>query len=80
MRWAGESPGASVSPLVNPMRVSLTSGEGGVRVPSFHRRPVGEAWLWSAWLSVGRVRKRGSALGGFAVMASVSGVRGKRKE
>ena len=39
MRWPGESPSASVSPLVNPMRISMTSGEVDVRVPSFMRRP-----------------------------------------
>ena len=40
MRWPGESPPASVSPLVNPIRTSLTSGErerGTSRNPDFFR-------------------------------------------
>ena len=36
MRCSGVSPVASVSPLVDPMKISLTSGEGDVRAPSFY--------------------------------------------
>ena len=77
LRWAGESPGAPVSPLVNPMRVSLTSGEGGVRVPSFQSKPAVDPWLWDAWRGCGRVLKRGRALGGLGVSVGVSGGGGK---
>ena len=44
MRWSGVIPVASVSPLVNTTRVSLTSGEGDVRVPSFRRFYIAENW------------------------------------
>jgi len=53
--------GVAVSHLVNPMKTSLTSGEGEVRIPTCRNRPLagGEpsADLWG----VGdRVPKRGS--------------------
>jgi len=40
MRRSGVSPAASVSPLVKPMRISLISGEGDLRIPSFTRSHV----------------------------------------
>jgi hypothetical protein len=40
MRCSGVSPELSVSPRVNPMRMSLTSGEADLRVPSFMKRFV----------------------------------------
>ena len=42
--FSGVSPAASVSPLVNPTRISLTSGEGDVRVPFFKGNPVVGEW------------------------------------
>ena len=52
---------ALVSPQVKPMRVSLTSGEGDLRVPSFIRSHVVEDWPDSArGGGVGLVLKRGS--------------------
>ncbi len=68
MCCSGVSPAASVSPLVNPMRISLTSGEGYVSVSSFRRSlDVGD-WPNAAFGGdVGLVLKRGSAVGGLAV-------------
>ena len=64
MRWPGESPSAFVSPSVNPIRISLISGEGDVRVPPRMRRPFVDAWIdTSRDCSLGRVPKRGSAEG-----------------
>ncbi len=61
MRWAGDSPSAAVSPLVKPMRTSLASWEGDVRVPFLIRRPVsGAAVDPSRGGGVGLVPKRGS--------------------
>ena len=62
MRWPGESHLASVTPLVNPIRTSLTSGEGDVRVPPCMRRPFVDAWRDVACgYGLVRVPKRGSA-------------------
>ena len=64
MRWPGESPSAAVSPLMDPIRTSLTSGEGDVRIPPRMRRPLVDAWIYAARGScLGRVPKRGSADG-----------------
>ena len=73
MRCSGVSPAASVSPIVNPMSISLTSAEGGFRVPSFKRSPVVEDWPNSApGGGVGLVLKRGSIVGGLAMEFVVS--------
>jgi len=62
MRWPDESPPASVFPLVNPIRTSLTSGEGDMKVPPCIRRPFVDAWRDAACgCGLGRVPKRGSA-------------------
>ena len=77
MRWSGDSPSAAVSPFVKPMRTSLTSGGGEVRVPSLSRRPVvGAVDDPSRGGGVGRVPKRGSAVWGVPVVeeASLGGV------
>ena len=67
MRCAGVSPVASVSQHVKPMRISLTSGEGDVRVPSFKRSLVIEDWpSYARGEEVGLVLKRGSIVGGLA--------------
>ncbi len=67
MRWPGESPLASVSPLMNPIRTSLTSGEGDVRAPPFKRKHVVGAWRDAACgRGLGRVPKRGSDGGGWS--------------
>ena len=73
MRCAGVRPVTSVSPQVNPMRVSLTSGEGDLRVPSFMRSLVVEDWPNSArGGGVGLVLKRGSIVGGLVAEFVVS--------
>ncbi len=73
MRCSGVSPAVSVSPLVKPMRTSLTSGEGDLRVPSFMRsHVVGDRPNASRGGGVGLVLKRGSAVGGLAVEFVVS--------
>ena len=62
------SPAASVSPLVKPMRISLTSGEGDVRVPSFKKSHVVDHWPNSArGGGVGFVLKRGRIVEGLVV-------------
>ena len=67
------SPAASVSPLVNPMRISLTSGEGDARVPPFRRSHVVDEWPSSArGVGVGLVLKRGRIVGGLVVEFVVS--------
>ncbi len=64
MRWPGESPSDDVSPLVNPIRTSLTSGEGDVRITPRMRMHLIDAWIDDArGCSLGRVPKRGSAEG-----------------
>ena len=67
------SPAASVSPLVKPMRISLTLGEGDLRVPSFKRSHAVDDWPDSA-LGGGfcLVMKLGSIVGGLAVEFVVS--------
>ncbi len=73
MRRAGDSPSAAVSPLVKPMRTSLTTREGDVKVPSFRRRPVsGAAVDPSRGGGVGLVPKRGSAGWGVPVLEGTS--------
>ena len=73
MCCSGMSPATSVSPLVNPTRISLTLGEGDVIVPSFMRSPVVGDWLKAARRGgVGLVLKRGSAVGGLALEFVVS--------
>ena len=73
MRCAGVSPVASVSPRVEPMRISLTSGEGDLRVPSFRKCPVVEDWPLSArGGGVGLVLKRGFIVGGLVAEFVVS--------
>ena len=68
MCCSGVSSAASVSPLVNPVRISLTSGEGDVSVPSFKRSPdVGDWPDATLGGDVGLVLKRGSAMGGLAM-------------
>ena len=68
MRCSGVSPAASVSPLVNHMRISLTSGVDDVRVPSFTRSFVVGGWPKTArGGGVGLVLKRGSVVGGLAL-------------
>ena len=75
MHCSGVSPAASVSPLVNPMRISLTSGKGDLRVPSFMKSHVVGDWPNAArGGGVGLVRKRGSTVGGFVVELVVSPV------
>ena len=65
MCWPGESPPVSMSPLVNPIGTSLTSGEGDVRVPPCMRRPFVDAWRdVVCGCGLGRVPKRSSAEGG----------------
>ena len=65
MRCAGVSPVASLSPQVKPMRISLTSGEGDLRVPSFKMSLIVEVWPSSARGGGGDlVFKRGSIVGG----------------
>ena len=62
-----------MSPQVKPMRVSLASGEGNLRVPSFMRSPVVEDWPNAArGGGVGRVLKRGSIVGVFMAEFVVS--------
>jgi hypothetical protein len=73
MRCSGVSPVASVSPQVKPMRISLTSGEGDVRLPSFMRSHVVEDWPNSVRREgVGLVLKRGRIVGGLVVEYAVS--------
>ena len=73
MRCAGVSPAASVSPQVKPMRVSLTSGEGVLRIPSFMRSPIVEGWPTPARGGVvGLVLNRGSVVGGLLPEFAVS--------
>ena len=73
MRCSGVSPVASVSPQVKPMTISLTSGEGDVRLPSFRRSPVVEDWPKSFWgEGVGLVLKRARIVGGLVVEYAVS--------
>ena len=73
MRCSGVSPAASVSPLVNPMRSSLTSGEGDVRVSSFMRSFVVGDWPNAArGGGVGLVLKQGGAARGLALEFAVS--------
>ncbi len=73
MRWPGESPPASVSPLVNSIRTSLTSWEGDVIVPLCMRRPFVDAWRDAACgCGLCRVPKRGSAEGGVLMEFEVS--------
>ncbi len=58
---------------MKPMRISLTSGVGDPRVPSFKRSHVVDDWPSSArGGGVGLVRKRGSMVGGLAVEFVVS--------
>ena len=71
MRSSGVSPAASGSPLVNPTRISLTSGEGDVRVPFFMRSHVIGDWP-NAAREGGLVMKRGSAARGLALEFVVS--------
>ncbi len=55
------------------MRISLTSGEGDLRVPSFKRSRVVEDWPSSArGGGVGLVLKRGRVVGGVVVEFVVS--------
>jgi hypothetical protein len=64
MRWQDESPPASVSSMVNPIRTSLNSGEGDVRVPPCMRRSFVDAWGDAACgCGVARVSKRDNAVG-----------------
>ena len=73
MRCAGVSPVASVSPQVKPMRTSLISGEGDLKVSSFKRSLVVDDLPSSArGRGVGLVLKRGSIVGGLAVEFVVS--------
>ena len=73
MRCSGVSPVASGSPQVKPMRISLTSGEGDVRVPSFRRSPVVEDWPSSGrGEGVDLVLKRGRIVWGVVVECAVS--------
>ena len=69
-------PVAFVSLLVNPIRISLTLGEGGLRVPSFTRTSivvVGPNPLPRGGRGgVGRVLKRGRNVVGLAVELMVS--------
>ena len=59
------SHGAVVSPVVKPISVSLTSGDGEVRVPSLNRRPGGGFAPWAVEGLVGDlVPKRGSVVWG----------------
>ena len=68
MCCSGVSPAVSVSPLVNPMRIFLTSGEGDVSAPSFRRSPDVGDWPNAALGGdVGLIPKQGSAVGGLAV-------------
>ena len=73
MRCAGVRPVALVSPQVKPMRVSLTSEEGDLRVQSFIRSLVVEAWPnFARGGGVGLVLKRGSIVGGLVAEFVVS--------
>ena len=73
MRWLGDSPLVSVSPLVNHIRTSLTSGEGDVRVPTCMRSPFVDVWGDVAYgCGMGRVPKRGSAMEYVLVECEVS--------
>ncbi len=77
MLCSGVSPLASVSPLVKPMRTSLTSGEGDLKIPSFKRSPVVDDWPESSRGSgVGLVLKRGSIVGelGEEFVVSLGGI------
>jgi len=57
MRWPGKRPPVSVLPLANPIRTSLTSGEGGVRVPLYMRMPfVGARGDAACVCGLGRVQ------------------------
>ena len=54
-----------VSPAVKPICVSLTSGDGEVRIPSLNRRPGGGFAPWSMeGLVADLVPKRGSVVWG----------------
>ncbi len=59
--------GAIVPPVVKPISVSLTSGDGVVRVPSLKKSPGGGCW---PWVAVGLLAvfapKRGSVVWGRA--------------
>jgi len=73
MRGSGVSPAASASPLVNLMKISLTSGRGDVRFQSFTRSHVVGDWPNTArGEGMGLVLKRGSAVGGLALEFVVS--------
>ncbi len=73
MRCSGVSPAALLSPLVNPIRISLTSGEGDLRVPSLMRSlVVGDGPSAARGGGVGLVVKRGSTVEGLAVEYVVS--------
>ena len=62
-----------MSPPVDPMRISLTSGEGGVRDPSNMRSHVVGDWLNAArGEGVGLFLNLGNAVGGLAVEIVVS--------
>ncbi len=65
-RWVEERFPVFVSPLVKPIRTSLTSGEGGgIRAPSFKSKSVSDVYPVSIRRGgVWRVRKRGRVFGG----------------
>ena len=73
MRWLRENPPVSMSALANPIRTSLTSGEGVVRVPPCMRSPFVDVWGDVACgCGLGRVPNRGSAMGFVLVECVVS--------
>ncbi len=68
MRWPGESPSASVSPMVKPTRASLTHGEGVVGLPLCRRNPCVVVWMDVVLGGrLGRVPNRGSVGGGVMI-------------
>ncbi len=68
MRWPGESSSASVSPMVNPMRASLTAGKGVVSLPLCKRNPCVDVRMdVGLGCGLGRVPNRGSVGGGVMI-------------
>ena len=66
MRFAGVRFVASVYPQVKHMMISLTSGEGDLRAPSFMRSLVVKDWPNSArGVGVGFVPNRCGIVGGL---------------
>jgi len=76
MRCSGVSPGAVVSPLVNPMSNSLIFGEGEVMIHPCKSRPLAGGEPYAYWWGEGdRVPKRGSRVCSGTMGSAKRGVR-----